>query len=254
MLKQTADFFLSWFANPSAAGIALAVVFGVIWLFPYWPPLFVKRYWLWAVLLGSALLTLASISFIQIPVQMWIGRFLTTSMSQAQLQNWLLLVGIPQILITGLVQEAAKLVPVVIYWLKKQRDIPPYLGLAFGAVAGAGFGIFEAQWIHNSILANGQASGLAFLERFFVVGFHTSISAIAGYGLALGKGGRNYLLAAFLHSLLNYSALLVQKGLSVILIEAYIGIIAVLVTLVGLWLHFRQPELEADDPDPTYDF
>jgi len=32
MLEQTVGFFLSWFANPSALGIGLAVAFGAIWL------------------------------------------------------------------------------------------------------------------------------------------------------------------------------------------------------------------------------
>ncbi|MDD5126851.1 MAG: PrsW family glutamic-type intramembrane protease [Dehalococcoidales bacterium] len=250
-MQQSVSFFGSWFANPSLTGIALALVFGFIWLFPYWPPFFVRRYHLWTVLLSSALLTLAAISFIQIPLQSGIGKFLVATFSNEQLNRWLLLAGIPQILVTGLVQEGAKLAPVVIYWWYKNKEIIPGMGLAFGSIAGAGFGIFEAQWVHNFMLATGQTSGLGFLERFFVVGFHISITAIAGYGLARGKGWQNYLLAAFMHFLLNYSAVLMQKGLAIGLVAAYIGIVSVTVTLVGLWLRYRQPELEADDFDPT---
>ena len=51
-LEQMVGFFLSFFANPSALGIGLAIAFGAIWLAPYRPPLF-KRPWLWVVLVVS---------------------------------------------------------------------------------------------------------------------------------------------------------------------------------------------------------
>jgi hypothetical protein len=40
MLEQMTGLFLSFFSNPSLFGIVLAVIFGVIWLTAYWPPLF----------------------------------------------------------------------------------------------------------------------------------------------------------------------------------------------------------------------
>ena len=46
----------------------------------------------------------------------------------------ILLFGIPQILLSGLVQEGAKLVPVVLYWRREGRSLDPKLGLAVGAV------------------------------------------------------------------------------------------------------------------------
>ena len=95
-----------------------------------------------------------------------------------------ILAGIPQILLSGLVQEKAKLVPVVICWWRRDKNIAPKLGLAIGAVAGVESGIFEAQWAHNTIFASGwaweavQTSGLlalaGFWERFFVVAFSYS--------------------------------------------------------------------------------
>jgi uncharacterized membrane protein YhfC len=126
------------------------------------------------------------------------------------------------------------------------------LGLAIGAVAGAGFGIFEAQWIHNVIFAAGwnwevvQNSGVialaGFWERFFTVAFHTAVSALAGYGLAKGWGWQFYLLAAFLHALTNYGAVLFGTGvITIVQVEIYIAVIAVLVTAVVLWLRWRKP-------------
>jgi RsiW-degrading membrane proteinase PrsW (M82 family) len=145
MIDFMVSFFVSFFQNPSALGIGLAIVFGAIWLAGYRPPLF-KKPWLWAVLVSSAILTLAAASFIQIPLQALTGLALSHFWSQEILERWILLAGIPQILLSGLVQEGSKLVPVVVYWWRSGKNIDPKLGLAIGAVAGAGFGIFEAQW------------------------------------------------------------------------------------------------------------
>jgi RsiW-degrading membrane proteinase PrsW (M82 family) len=250
MTELMVSFFLSFFQNPSALGIGLAIAFGAIWLAGYRPPLF-KRPWLWAVLVSSAFLTLAALSFIQIPLQNWTGLAQIHFWSQEVLMRWILLAAIPQILLSGLVQEGAKLVPVVVYWWRSGKKIDPKLGLAIGAVAGAGFGMFEAQWVHNSIFASGwtwaavQAGGFmalaGFWERFFAVAFHTASSALAGYGLAKGWGWQFYLIASFLHGLLNYCVALLQAGLfTVIHVEIYAAVVAVLVTAWALWLRWRK--------------
>ena len=70
----------------------------------------------------------------------------------------LLLSAIPSVLISGLVQEGAKIVPVAIYWWRNNFVIDYRLGLTIGAIAGAGFGIFEAQWIHNMTFGAGWSS------------------------------------------------------------------------------------------------
>ncbi len=250
MIGYTASFFLSFFQNPSALGIGLAVAFGAIWLAGYQPPLF-KRPWLWAVLVSSAILALAAASFIQIPLQVLAGAALGHFWSQEVLERWILLAGIPQIFLSGLVQEGAKLVPVVVYWWRSGKNIDPKLGLAIGAVAGAGFGIFEAQWAHNLIFASGWTWGAVqtggfmalagFWERFFTVAAHTAFSALAGYGLARGWGWQFYLIAAFLHGLLNYSVALLQAGLfTAVHLEIYAAVLAVLATAWALWLRWRK--------------
>jgi len=244
------SFFVSFFQNPNALGIGLAIAFGAIWLAGYRPPLF-RKPWLWAVLVSSAILALAAVSFIQIPLQIWTGQALNHFWSEEVLLSWILLAGIPQILLSGLVQEGAKLVPVVIYWWRSGKNIDPKLGLAIGAVAGAGFGIFEAQWAHNTIFASGwtweavQTGGVmalaGFWERFFAVAFHTAASALAGYGLAKGWGWQFYLIASCLHGLLNYSAALLRSGVfTVVHVEIYAAVVAVLVTVWALWLRWRK--------------
>ena len=252
MLEQMLGFLMSWFANPSLVGIGLAILFGAIWLVGYWPPLF-KKPWLWAVLAISAILSLLAVSFIQIPLQVLVGRALGQFWSQELLMRWLLLAGIPQILLSGLVQEGSKLVPVVLWWIGEGRTLGPKMGLAIGAVAGFGFGVFEAVWAHNSIFAAGwtweavQTGGYmalaGFWERFFAVAFHIASCALAGWGLARGWGWQFYLLAAFLHSLLNYSVVLLQTGLfTIVHLEIYAAVVAVLVTAGALWLRWRKAE------------
>lgn len=258
MVDYMVNYFVSFFQKPSAWGIGLAIAFGAIWLASYRPPLF-KKPWLWAVLVSSAFLTLAAICFIQIPLQTWTGQALGHFWSQEVLVRWILLAAIPQILLTGLVQEGSKLVPVVVYWWRSGKNIDPKLGLAIGAVAGAGFGIFEAQYVLNDIFASGvtweavQSGGFmaliyaGFWGRFFVVAAHIAFSALAGYGLARGWGWQFYLIASVLHGLLNYSVVLWQAGLLTdIHAEIYIAIIAVVVTAWALWLRWRKRAATAE--------
>ena len=257
MVEYMVDFFVSGFVYPGILwnqvllGIGLGIVFGAIWFAPYWTPI-LKKPWAWAVMATSVFLTWAAVAFIQIPLQVWAGQALNHFWSVEILTRWLLLAGIPQVLLSGLVQEGSKLVPVVIYWWHKGKNIDPRLGLAIGAVAGVGFGIFEAVWAHNTLFTAGwtweavQTSGtvalIPFWERFSAVAFHTASCALAGYGLARGWGWQFYLLASVLHGLLNYSAVLFQSGLmTVIQLEIYATVVAVLVTAGVLWLRWRKP-------------
>ena len=109
MIDTVVSYFLSFFQSPSGWGvylaisIGLAIGFGAVWLACYWPPLF-KKPWLWAVLVSSALLTVAAVCFIQTPLQIWVGQALTHFWSEEVLTRWILLAAIPSILLSGLVQ------------------------------------------------------------------------------------------------------------------------------------------------------
>lgn len=199
----------------------------------------------------SAFLALAAASFVQIPLQLLVGQAMGGLWSQEYIMSRILLFGIPQILLSGLVQEGAKMVPLVWYWRREGRSLDPKLGLAVGAAAGAAFGIFEAQWVHNTIFASVniwealQVSGplalAGFWERFFVVAAHAAFSALAGYGLARGKGWQFYLIASGLHALLNYSVVLLTTGvLTSVQLEIYVAIFAVSLTAWALWLRWRK--------------
>jgi RsiW-degrading membrane proteinase PrsW (M82 family) len=253
MIDEMVYTFKSFFQNPSALGIGLAIALGAVWLAGYRPPLF-KKPWLWAVLVSSAFLTLAAISFIQIPLWVWTGQALS---HVGILVSW-----IPIVLLSGLVQEGAKLVPVVVYWWRSGKHIDPKLGLAIGAVAGAGFGILQAWGVFASLGAlPSYASGFfqfaalsGFWHIFFTVAAQTAFSALAGYGLAKGRGWQFYLIASSLHGLLDYGRV---SGLFPILVLPvwdivhnwpqysfevilYTAVLAALVTAWALWLRWRK--------------
>lgn len=244
-------------------GIGLGIVFGAIWLCGHWPPLF-KKHWLWVVAVVSAFLALLAVTLVQIPLQHYVGVALNYFWDQGTLIDWLFLAGIPQILLSGLVQEGAKMVPMVFWWWRSGRNISPRLGLAIGAIAGAGFGIFEAVWVHCRMFAAGWTMeaikydaflGIAgFWERFFAVGFHIAISALAGYGLAKGKGWQFYLIAAVLHGLINYGVVFYQKEIfTLVQLETYAAVLAVIITAVVLWLRWRKGEEDTIEPTETPD-
>ena len=259
MIDYMIGYFASFFQNPSAWGVGLAIGFGAVWLAAYWPPLF-KKPWLWAVLVSSPFLTLAAVCFVQVPLETWMGQALGHFWSQEILAHWILVVGISGVLLSGLVQEGAKMVPMVVYWHRSGKNIDPKLGLAIGAVAGAGFGIFEAQWTHNLIFASGwtwaavQTGGfmalLGFWERFFSVAAHVAFSGLAGYGLARGWGWQFYIIASALHALLNYGVVLWQAGLLTDLpLEIYAAVVAAAVTAWALWLRWRRG-VDTAQPEP----
>ena len=268
MINDAVYIFVSFFQNRSASGIylaisiGLAIAFGAVWLACYRPPLF-KKPWLWAVLAGSAFLTLAAACFIQIPLLAWTVQALGHFWSQQVLWSLFYLAVIP--LVGGLVQEGAKMVPVVVWWRRSGKNIAPKLGLVIGAVSGAGFGIFEAQYAHNTIFASGwtwelvQTYGFwalfGFWERFFIIAAHIALSALAGYGLARGRGWQFYLIASALHGLLSLAWKLFPSS-NLFIHEAiisyslgrcvYTAVLAVLVTAWALWLRWRKKAATAE--------
>jgi RsiW-degrading membrane proteinase PrsW (M82 family) len=254
LIDQIVNFFLSAFVLPGLAAkfiliaIGLGLTFGAVWLTAFWPPL--RKRQLWIIGAVSAFLTWTAISFIQIPLQSWTGQVLNRFFSPDTLTDWIFLVSIPSVLLSGLVQEGAKLVPTVFWWLRHDCHLDPKIGLLAGAVAGAGFGIFEAVWVHNTMFSAGwtwqvvQTNGLiglsGFFERFFTVGFHISVSALAGYGLAKGWGWQFYLIAAFSHGALNYVVVPFQMGsLSPLVLEIYVAVFSIALTAIVLWIRWR---------------
>jgi RsiW-degrading membrane proteinase PrsW (M82 family) len=169
--------------------------------------------------------------------------------SRTIIAHWYLLAGIPIVLLSGLVQEAAKLAPVLFYRWRSRMNFTPKFGLIAGAVSGAGFGVFEAIWVHNQIFASGVTWAvinddlLGLWERIFAVAFHIAVSALAGYGLAKRKGWLFYLVASLLHGLVNYSVILLEMNkITAVQSEIYLTVLAVPLTAVVLFLRWRKDQ------------
>jgi RsiW-degrading membrane proteinase PrsW (M82 family) len=250
MVQQMLDFFVYFFSNPSVLGIGLAVVFGAIWLACYRPPLITKP-WLWVVLAAGAVLAPLAIAVATFPLRAGISWVYGSFWSRETLAQWTLLASLPSMYLFGLVREGFKLLPVVVYWWRKDRNIEPKLGLAVGAMSGAGFGILEAQWTLNYVIASGWSWGKAqieglvalagFWETFFVIAINVASCALAGWGLAKGWGWKFYLLAAFVYLVPNYSYVLFSKGLITgVQAEFFIAAWALIATGVALWLRERK--------------
>ncbi len=246
ILQQSLEFFVNWFSNPSFAAMGLALLLGVFWYVIYLPPL--RGYgFLFAIMAISAILTLCAMVLIQMPLFALTGQLLVSAFPPEALTKWIYILGIPQILLSGLVQEGAKLMPVVYIWQRADRFLDPKVGLVAGAAAGLGFGVFEAMWALNQAFAGGwtwaavETGGFLGLtpvwERFYAIAGHIAFSAIAGYGLSRERGWLFYLIAAGLHSLMNYTVVLLQAQLiSVTTLEILAALVALGATVWALVL------------------
>ncbi|NLF03122.1 MAG: YhfC family intramembrane metalloprotease [Anaerolineales bacterium] len=220
---------------------------------------------LWLIVEAAALLFPLSIAWVQVPIQQGLGVAWQRVLSPEVISRYLVLIGMPSIVVSGLVQEVVKfaLAALGLRLMRDQRG--PCTGLAVGAAAGAGYGAMEAFWVANSIFAAGftwatvQIGGpwglIGFIERFFTVMLHVGVSALAGYGLAAGQPWRYLLLAIGLHALANTSALLLQTGrIGLLGAEGMVAVIAVAALGAALWLRnqaLRQPEPAQTAPVPA---
>jgi hypothetical protein len=189
-----------------------------------------------AVFLIAAVLFPVVIVLVQIPLQTALGRWVMASVATADQA----VLALPVILLSGFVQEPAKL-------LVALAGMPPAgLGLAapagrapserirreavrrailLGAVAGAGFGAFEAAFFLSQVfgaagamtpgLARLGAAAPAVIERVSAVLFHLSLTGIAVYFWTFGpaKGLAALGGVSLIHGLVNYVAVL-TAGLS----------------------------------------
>jgi RsiW-degrading membrane proteinase PrsW (M82 family) len=283
MLHLMTSFFNAGFYFPGynwtsiVLAIAIGIIFGGIWLFLYRPPL-LKNTGLWLVFIAAAFFTWAAVSFIQLPLQVWTKDALVHWWNPQTLSTakFILLSYIPIVLIAGIVQEAAKIAPVFFFRQQSKNDFTPQFGLIAGAVAGAGFGIFEAIWKLNLILpairffnsystmlsSVGDKSSQIILfgftpimgtfGSFYSVVFHIAASALVGYGLAKRRGWQFYLLAVFLNSFINYGAFLTYLP-RITVIEGIIWgcVPLVLVTVFALWLRWHKPRVKPAASGPA---
>ena len=276
MLHLMTSFFNAGFYFPGynwtsiLLAIAIGIGFGRLWLFLYRPPLF-KTARLWYVFFISAILTWTAVSFVQIPLQSWLKNALVHWWNPQTLSTarFILLSYIPIVLIAGIVQEAAKIAPVFFFRQRNKDEFTPQLGLIAGAVAGAGFGIFEAIWKLNLILPTigifnsystilssvgfkslqiillGFTPIMGIFGSIYSVVFHIAASALVGYGLAKHRGWQFYLLAVLLNDLINFGAFLAYlRRISMIEGIIWVSVPLVLVTVFALWLRWHKPRVK----------
>lgn len=118
-------------------------------------------------------------------------------------------------------EELIKILPAVIdkYAVKEKIDVY-YLSL----FCGLGFGIGEALFLaermagyYPNYAPYGTGAAQIILssggERLFSIIFHIVATGIAGYGIAVNKPLRFFLLAVFCHTMTNFPIGLYQKGL-----------------------------------------
>jgi RsiW-degrading membrane proteinase PrsW (M82 family) len=245
----------------SSTLILLAITFGIvlggIWLALFWPPMF-KKPWLWVVAIGSAFLTFIACAFVKTPLLIWTQEVGNNLWDPAKLNyiDLVLSVGIPQMLFIGLVEEGAKLVPVLFYWWGSKRSLTPKFGLMLGAVSGAGFGIFETinKINMNSVYRwNWSAVGVGhsgILSSVTSIIFHTASTALLGYGLTKRKAWLYFMIVVLAHGFGDYVSIILQPNnrLTTIQADLLIGILLLAITIVVLWLRWHKPkEIPMDD-------
>jgi len=251
----------SFFENASIWGVILALAFGCFWL-AMLAPVGWRRPILWLIFLTGVVIFIPSIALVQLPLQRATSFFLVDLVGIEAYERDIILLSIPAVLLSGVVQEAAKLIPILVYWLIRKRGLLPRFSLSIGALAGAGYGVFEAYWLLSEVFAAGftlswiSTYGLValsgFWERFFTVAFHTASGAVMGWGVGRGKWWLFYLLTVLWHFIINYTVVLFQTGiLSNFQVEFLIALLADAMFFLAFWLRWRMlkfPEMEKPYP------
>jgi hypothetical protein len=209
-----------------------------------------RRPWVWVTLLLGAVVFPLSIAWVQVPIQNGINALYRATLAVGAIERLVLLTGVPLVLMSGLVQEPAKLgISIAGLHLVGEPRVAR-AALALGAAAGAGYGAMEAFWVFNNIFATGftwatvQLGGvqalLGFVERFFAVMFHIGAASLAAYGYATRRPWRYLFLAVGLHFLDNYTVLFLQaKLIGAVSVEILGAAIASATLAVALWLRYR---------------
>lgn len=235
-----------WIPLPYPFGILLALLLGFFWLL-----VLAAGWWrsagAWLGLIVGAALFPISIAWVQVPLQSATGALIQNSLSAEWVQQNPLIASIPTVLESGIVQEAAKLLPLLLYVVVvRPRGAQPLLRI--GGAVGAAFGAFEAAWAFgilfgagwtlDTLRVGGLDALLPFYERLIAVGLHTGTGVILAYGLVRGVAPLAYLIATLLHAIANYGVVLLQAGiLGAWPAEIYFTVWALVA--VGLALYFR---------------
>lgn len=236
-----------YFTRPSLYGILFALGLGLLWLM-LWRPVWRQRIALLALFLAGAALYAPVVGGLQLSIQRWIVGRLALRLFLRFRTRFGLVMGVPLMLISGLFQEAGKLLPAALY-VQWRRPAARW-AFAFGAAAGAGFSVFETQWVVSGLMSSGWSwevvqvfgwrSLIPFWERVFLIGFHEVTAAISAYGWAGGGRWRFFGVAVGLNFALTYGVALEQAQLlSPVQRQVYLAAWAIIAVAIGLFLRRR---------------
>jgi hypothetical protein len=167
----------------------------------------------------GAVTFLPSIAYIQIPLQVRVSSLVMATLSTANP----LILSIPPILLSGLIQESVKLGTAGLSRALGPRTVSRWM---VGALTGLGYGGLEAWVVLSTVFATGVPALQvlpALLERLAVVPFHAALGAIvyAWWDRGMRPGLAGLFLGGLIHSMVNYSAVLFQAG-TISLVTVYI--------------------------------
>jgi hypothetical protein len=234
---------------PDWRSAVIAVIFLLIWLVPLgWG--WLRSPWLWLAFVMAGVLFPFSIGWVQVTLESLVDSAIAAAIGAQNAQAYILITALPTLILASVVQEGVKALVAIFAIRRAGRSSDPRQGLAFGAAAGAGYGGFEAFWVFNLVFAatgltaplavGGLQAALPFIERFFAVPFHVGSGALSGYGYVTGRFWRFWLLAVALHTVINYSVVLVQaRVFDIIGLEIWAAVFGLVTVGIALYLRWR---------------
>jgi len=208
--------------KPQSAGIGLGdllhrlplylifLLIGAIYTLPFIRKAY-RHFEVYLALVAGALVFLL-LDYTQVPLQ----RLYATAVLIPAVKGGasIYLYAIVSALLTGVVQEILKLIPIaaIDYWRRPRRGLLPATGL----FCGLGFGIYEAAAITGAAYQSGAMPLISWglFERIVTILFHGLTGFILAYGLQRGTKAliTAWVVVVLAHSLINYTILFYQKG------------------------------------------
>ncbi len=224
--KESSDFLTDHISRLPVYGLYLIVA--AFWLiFTGWDGYRLK--WSYVLfVIGGAVYPL--IYMTQVPIQELYGiKVLYPAIREGQS---VVPYGIFPSIITAVVQETLKLIPLLV--LVRIVKPKPIAIISLGSFIGAGFGFVEACHIIGPAFQYRTLTSIVLAERVFSTMFHIGTAAVIGYGLARRKTLRFWLFALVVHFILTYS-LFFHGVLSFGLLQFLHILISVVVLLLAIW-------------------
>jgi len=208
--------------------LGIIITSAFIWRYHKKPEIYV------AFVMGGLVFMLMGIT--QIPLQKWYS--LKYMLPGIEAGGSLYLYAVIPTLISGVVQEILKLIPItILYFFRRPKQ---NLSIVIGIFCGFGFGLYEAGWITGAPYQAGTMAifSWAVLERIFTMIFHMTTGAALGYGINRGVKHLSviWVIMVLVHSFMNYMIIFVQKSVIDIALFELLVVGIDLVLLLGVYL------------------